>query len=221
MDDDDKVRRNLMVVSTAVLAYFWFALPDGLLLQRLFGTKVEVEIDARKVWIAIVAILVYQMHRYYAVGTRAKEFKTEVDLLKRRANDMVLHEIETQIVNQTAVIGSGYFPKPAVLHDASSHQFSSVALPPWSDLQFIGYGAPPRAGFWNGSLRIKSKEDTLAATMNEYSVEYDVPKFERWKIVLKVAGKFIIGPQLSDWIIPVAVWVLALICSLIRLEASI
>jgi len=71
MDDDDKIRRNLMVTSAVIIGVAWFdvSLPD--VLERLFSIKQQagtpenvVQLSNWKVWLAALAVLGYMSWRY-------------------------------------------------------------------------------------------------------------------------------------------------------------
>lgn len=69
MDDDDKIRRNLIVTSAVVIGVAWFdvSLPD--MLERLFSVKSAagsppVKVADWKVWVAALAMLLYMAWRY-------------------------------------------------------------------------------------------------------------------------------------------------------------
>ncbi|MEZ2297262.1 hypothetical protein [Variovorax sp. RCC_210] len=69
MDDDDKIRRNLIVTSAVIIGVAWFnvSLPD--VLERLFSIKSAagaqtVQVADWKVWVAALAMLGYMAWRY-------------------------------------------------------------------------------------------------------------------------------------------------------------
>lgn len=69
MDDDDKIRRNLMVTSAVIIGAAWFdvSLPD--VLERLFSIKTPVgtgavQLSNWKVWLAALVALGYMGWRY-------------------------------------------------------------------------------------------------------------------------------------------------------------
>lgn len=64
MDDDDKIRRNLMVISAAIIGVAWFdvSLPD--VLDRLLSPKTPARPSEVKVWLAAAALLGYMSWRY-------------------------------------------------------------------------------------------------------------------------------------------------------------
>lgn len=62
MDEDDKVRRNLVVFSAGVLLVAWLNVPvQGMLQDAL---KVKQEVEPARTWLAAAAILVYLILRY-------------------------------------------------------------------------------------------------------------------------------------------------------------
>jgi hypothetical protein len=71
MDDDDKIRRNLVVTSAFIIGVAWFdvSLPD--VLERLFSVKSQagtpgavVQLSTWKVWVAALVVLGYMSWRY-------------------------------------------------------------------------------------------------------------------------------------------------------------
>ena len=66
MDDDDKIRRNLVMASTAILILAWLDLPAGLIAQRLLavpGSDATV-VQPVRIWIATLAVMAYLGVRY-------------------------------------------------------------------------------------------------------------------------------------------------------------
>lgn len=72
MDDDDKVRRNLIVVSFAVVLYFWLELPDTLIARKLIGD--EATLSGWKVWLVLVVVILYLLLRFFSATTLSKEW---------------------------------------------------------------------------------------------------------------------------------------------------
>ncbi|WP_295985225.1 hypothetical protein [uncultured Variovorax sp.] len=71
MDDDDKIRRNLMLTSAVIISVAWFdvSLPD--MLERLFSIRqtastpgTVVQLSGLKVWLAAAVVLGYMSWRY-------------------------------------------------------------------------------------------------------------------------------------------------------------
>ena len=66
MDDDDKIRRNLVVTSTVLIAIAWLDVPLPLLLEKAFSFKStpDFEIRSWKIWVLVLSILAYFAWRY-------------------------------------------------------------------------------------------------------------------------------------------------------------
>jgi hypothetical protein len=81
MDDDDKVRRNLMVASVLVLLYFWLDVPRDVITERLLGSSANVQLSQWRVWAVITAVIAYQLHRFWSVSGESDEWKRASGLL--------------------------------------------------------------------------------------------------------------------------------------------
>lgn len=66
MDDNDKIRRNLVVTSTVVIAIAWLDIPIPLLIDRLTSLKTAngFEIGPWKIWALVLVVLSYFAWRY-------------------------------------------------------------------------------------------------------------------------------------------------------------
>lgn len=71
MDDDDKIRRNLMVTSAVIIGAAWFDVSLPEVLERLFSIKPSpstpgqvVQLSEWKVWLAALLMLCYMSWRY-------------------------------------------------------------------------------------------------------------------------------------------------------------
>lgn len=65
MDDDDKVRRNLVMASSAVTLFSWLDIPPGLITAKILGVTPEAFVSGWKIWAAIFAVLAYLSLRFY------------------------------------------------------------------------------------------------------------------------------------------------------------
>lgn len=65
MDDDDKIRRNLVMASSAVILYYWLELPPGAIVSRVLGVTVAYSVDAYRIWLALFLVLAYFCYRFY------------------------------------------------------------------------------------------------------------------------------------------------------------
>lgn len=63
-DTDDKIRRNLFSSSALVLLGSWLQLEPMSVLKKLLGEEVGAQVHAWRLWLAIIALLVYFGLRY-------------------------------------------------------------------------------------------------------------------------------------------------------------
>jgi hypothetical protein len=65
MDDDDKIRRNLVVTSSITILLAWLQVPLAAVANRLFGTSADNFAPAAwRVWFAAIAVLLYLSLRF-------------------------------------------------------------------------------------------------------------------------------------------------------------
>ncbi len=63
MDDDDKIRRNLVVVSAGIVLTAWLELPVGKAISDVLKVP-GWEADKLRLWAAVLAVLVYLAYRF-------------------------------------------------------------------------------------------------------------------------------------------------------------
>lgn len=76
-DEDDKVRRNLVMFSMAILLFAWLDVPLAAVAAKLLGDKPEgpqVVLAPWKVWSAVAALLIYLILRYRFSDEASKGF---------------------------------------------------------------------------------------------------------------------------------------------------
>jgi hypothetical protein len=100
MDDDDKVRRNLVVFSGGVLLLSWLAVPLTSVTERLIGPVTGWQINPNRAWAAAGVTLVYLAARFYFGGGAAAIEK----VVKRYGN--LLHWGISNLVTGKAERGS-------------------------------------------------------------------------------------------------------------------
>ena len=70
-DSDEKIRRNLIVASAAVLIGAWLKLPTLAITKRIFGEDAATAVAPWRLWAALIAVLVYLVLRYkFSNGAR-------------------------------------------------------------------------------------------------------------------------------------------------------
>lgn len=109
MDDSDKIRRNLVVTSTVVIAIAYLDVPVPLLLDRIFSLKADpaFEIKAWKLWLMILVILSYFAWRYRWSDDFTKGLEDHYKAMTARYLFLVQSSYIPQVVEWTK---SGVFP---------------------------------------------------------------------------------------------------------------
>jgi len=70
-DTDEKIRRNLIVASTAVLLGAWLNLPALAIVKRVLGEDAGSSVQPWRLWAAVIALLLYLSLRYrFSDGVR-------------------------------------------------------------------------------------------------------------------------------------------------------
>jgi hypothetical protein len=78
-DGDDKIRRNLLVVSATVIVIWWLQLSPGELAERVVGVKGGPGVSAWRIWAAALALLTYLALRYRFNGSTRTAYRQMVE----------------------------------------------------------------------------------------------------------------------------------------------
>lgn len=218
MDDDDKVRRNLMVVSFAVLLYFWLELPDSLIVKRLLGEDQAQGVPAWKIWGCIVAVLSYQVHRFISAsvltgawGGAATEFRN------RRAAFF-----KTYIERAEGGLKTATLPRWMSYGEPScygTNDFSSLVRDvPQETRDRMSFLSPLAArGDDAFYFNIPVEIGTEGTWNNQKAVFLYVPSNERWRVDLRVLIGMTRSAYFSEFAVPMLVCYAALLCSIAAL----
>ena len=74
MEDDDKSRRNLMVVSACILLYVWLEVPANALQKRILGIE-DFSIQPWRFWSLLLVAVGYQLHRFITLTAASAAWK--------------------------------------------------------------------------------------------------------------------------------------------------
>jgi hypothetical protein len=88
-DSDDKIRRNLIVVSTAVLVGAWLELPAASVMKRVLGDDISATVQPWRLWAAVLAMLFYLALRYrFSLGAPKAWYDARSELQRFRLSAM-------------------------------------------------------------------------------------------------------------------------------------
>ena len=123
MDEDNKIRRNLVVASSIVVATAWLGMPIPDLLERLFSIKGAplINLPEWKVWLTVIVVLGYLAWRY----RWSDEFTNGWDDHQKSAEERFIELYETEYykeVGKWAVSGA----YPSDLHPDLKRNMESV-----------------------------------------------------------------------------------------------
>lgn len=94
MDDDEKVRRNVMAVGGLVVVSEWLGTPLSAVVDRLlFGsyTSTPHKVDPHHLWVAILATLLYFSARYWYSEERSAAYAELLDIQSVRHKRGIEH----------------------------------------------------------------------------------------------------------------------------------
>lgn len=222
MDDDDKVRRNLMAASFAVLLYFWLELPDSLIVKRLLGEEQAQSVPPWKIWLCIVAVLSYQVHRFISAsvltgswGGAATEFRN------RRAAFF-----KTYIEHAEGGLKTAQLPRWMSYGEPACYgtkDFTSLVrdAPQETRDRMSFLSANAARGDDSFYFSIPVEIGTEGTWNNHKAVFLYVPPNERWRVDLRVLIGMTRSAYFSEFALPMLVGYAALVCSIAALTRNV
>lgn len=96
-DDDDKLRRNVIAISTAIILSWWLKTDLPVALQAAEWLS---NVPARRFWLAALVITGYCLLRYHFSDQRALHSKRFVNDHRDRRNSLIGKEIRRSVANQ-------------------------------------------------------------------------------------------------------------------------
>jgi hypothetical protein len=204
MDDDDKVRRNLMVVSFAVLLYFWLELPDSLIVKRLLGEDYPHALPAWKIWLTLIFVQGYQLHRFISANMLTPAWE---QVTKEFRNRRVLR-LHARIQKAEAHLCTGALPRWFSYNEPLAYgraDFSStlrdISDQERAELRFRGGFDTPRGDdpfFFRIAVLRRSGEPWK----NHDAIYLHVPARWRWTIDLQVLTGMCRSAYFSEFGVP-------------------
>jgi hypothetical protein len=191
-DTDDKIRRNLVVVSAAVVVGAWLELGAGSVLERVLGQTTATTITPWRLWAAVLALLAYLALRYrFSEASRSalKLLRTEVHSLSVKAATKALDAELSRFGETRRESDAPSFPgiKKAV---------EALDPPPQADptrrLHSLGFGN--RETNFVGEVQFIS---TVGAANNTVRTAFKFGTMRRLWLKAKVASRLVCYSQTS------------------------
>jgi hypothetical protein len=216
-DGDDKIRRNLLVVSSAVLVVAWLKLPPGELAERIIGIKASTGdvVAGWRVWSAILALLVYLALRYrFHNPTRSAYDKLGERWYQARA------EVGCLMVSRSV---------EAFLNGRSSHCIISIpdtfSVDPVDEVDHDAvptYVARAESGDNWFTGRVVIDQHFISAVKRVEYTPYELPRAQRWVASLRAGSKLLAySPNSVEFVVPAVVAYAAIWVSVNRLTVEL
>lgn len=216
--DGEKERRNLLVISTAIILFFWLDLPEGIIAERVLGQKIEGQISSWKVWAAVVALMMYQIHRLYSVAKGTEICIGAINLFRTWRREVVQFHLHKEV----AALEKGDISKPIILcggfakNEIKGPEEESVN---WKKMIFkTGNATVFNDKNWTGVayMNYPTRQMTFSGTE-----EFSFPESKRLMVELKLVHRFIGTKYLSEYGVPIFWAYLALWLSVYRLTGEL
>lgn len=216
MDDDDKVRRNLMVVSFAVLLYFWLELPDALIAKKLIGE--DARLPSWKVWLTLVVVIGYQLLRFLSASQLSKDWQEASELFDSKRITL-LHD---HVRKHESEILAGTLPQWISYDDPTGVYKNSLTTP---NLESLSDGDRRTLSLRGDYNRLRDDPylfafavtGTALGMKGTGAVFLSVPRSERWRL----DARFLLQMARTPYVIEFGVPVLAGYAALLSAVAAL
>ncbi|WP_423597019.1 hypothetical protein [Roseateles sp. MS654] len=158
MEDDDKSRRNLMVVSACILLYLWLDVPANALQKRILGID-DFTIEPWKFWTTLLFAVIYQLHRFVTLTVTSNAWKEHRDERDRYLRAALVREAAEAVAWANA-----HSRLPATLAWAEGAEAKEL---PFGTLSLMSEEiAPVQLGSRRWKVHIKVKSETYNASID-------------------------------------------------------
>jgi hypothetical protein len=220
-DDNDKVRRNLVVASSAIIIFAWLGLNETILFERLFGNQVTT--ISWRVSILSIAILAYLSLRYRFADSTIKDYGRLIgewcEILANNT-DRRIHSIFKKF-SRTQKDVAIFSPK---LSDYVNDQISDTAFGEKRDWHLISlqHTSIQPKDTWSGELGMAidlgDNDGYSSKRVGGNKVEYSFEGYERYRLITVSLLRLVTYTKGAiDFIAPILLALLAFIVLIIRL----
>lgn len=222
MDDDDKVRRNLMVASVLVLLYFWLDVPRDVITERLLGSSAKVQLSQWRVWAVIAAAIAYQLHRFWSVSGESEEWRRASGLLDSLRSNRLQTMANSEVQRMREHGGRFQHLSPTPPDKYRSIGINATQredLPPVDARWIQQWNKPISNDSWYHAMHIGPSKDSQA---QEHSplLHLHVPARMRWRHDVPAMLWLLKTRFFSDFGIPYLLGYAALLVALWNLSAA-
>lgn len=184
MDDDEKVRRNLMISSFAVLLFFWLALPEGVILKRIIGNDYDNSTNPIRLWCAILVVLIYQLVRFTASLSESSSYTQMRDRFAWARHDEISNWLCGKISKNhqgKKIVGLG----SVRILDVVSFEYEEVNLD-WPTAKLAEISGYQSKSIWSGSAKISDKN--YSGHNSQLHADFEIDKRKRLSIELRAVA---------------------------------
>lgn len=215
--DGEKERRNLLIISTAILLFFWLDLPEGVVAERVLGNKMDGQINPGKVWFAITLVLIYQVHRWFCVINGSSNLAEALKLFNSWRSAVIRQEVALEL----NLITKGDFSNLEILsmedirerYEKKTGEKNTDVLQVKNirDFEFS-------RGVWKGSFSFIGNGKTLGHMID---CEFIYPNRRKLWVDSRIAYKFLISKFSSEYVVPTLVSYASLWLTVAKLTSSV
>ena len=216
MDLDDKPRRNLLIVSLAIIIYWWLDLPPRFVFNQVIKDAPDA-IDGWRVWLVALLVLCYQIQRYWVIGIPGGLKEITAGFGKAR-DGLQHHEVESDVERYRE---GGTFKWCVEIDKNSRDEVVRGPSDPLPRSLHLGPYEVFERGFRREYEVQHSREGMNYANAPMVRVRYVAPRRKRWFINLLAFASAVFGKALSEYLVPLLGGLAAFSIALNRLIDSL
>ena len=228
-DSDEKARRNVVMVSAAILFAAWVRLVPETLMGRLFGEPAGHKIEPSRIWSSVLAVLLYVGLRYWfapetsnalsesLVEWRKSQTRMTDALLKRHAKRFARKGTDSKLVEGglAALVSSRMDFEHE--RDIGSSEGGTIAIS-FEGVDYASGGWPQSAAFTISRVF----NDGRTVVDSGYRRNFSLPDgLKLWLSVKSAVWLIIYSRACTHVLVPISLWVLAFALAGTRLAQAI
>lgn len=220
-DTDDKVRRNVVVASALTLLGVFLELPLSAIGDRLLGSSASAPLDARRIWIVVLLLLLYVGWRYWFSDTRLTSWafaKIELELFRKNLARRVVQRAARRFT-RTGRDSPTFADVLSKRCKARSAEFATIngGRP---TLIFKSFQQPDwTVGRADADVEYGASPGTDTALNEQF--HFSLPKWTRRRVrAVSLCALLVISKTCTGLFVPVALWIPALGVAVYKIYSS-